>query len=124
MAQEVEKLNAFELAIKAYLDTKAENDPLFAETYKKPNKNIHECCQYIIGEAKKRKFNTDRGQVAAMSDEDTYNMAVHYYDEDDIKVDKTASSNVKVAHSGNATAKPVIRQKKGKKVASIEFELF
>lgn len=124
MAQKVQKLNGFELAIKAYLDTKAEHDPLFAETYKKPNKNIHNCCQYIIGEAKKRKFNTDGGQMAAISDEDTYNMAVHYYDEDDIKIDKAASTNVKVVHSTTATAKAEIKPKKGKKIASVEFELF
>ena len=124
MAQKVEKLNGFELAIKAYLDTKAERDPLFAETYKKPNKNIHKCCQYIISEASKHKFSTNKGQVAAMSDEDTYNLAVHYYDEDDIKVDEKTSTNVKVVHSTDATAKVEIKQKKGKKIASVEFELF
>lgn len=124
MAQEVQKLNAFELAIKAYLDTKAERDPLFAKTYAKPNKNIHECCQYLISEASKHKFSTSKGQVAAMSDEDTYNLAVHYYDEDDIKVDSKVSTNVKVAHSTNATAKAEIKPRKGKKIASVEFELF
>lgn len=124
MAQEVQKLNAFELAIKAYLDTKAERDPLFAKTYAKPNKNIHECCQYLISEASKHKFNTNKGQVAAMSDEDTYNLAVHYYDEDDIKVDNKVNTNVKVAHSTEAKASATVKERKGKKVASVEFELF
>lgn len=117
-----EKLNAFELAIKAYLDTKAEQDPLFAKTYAKPNKSIQECCKYIIGEAKKRKFSADGGSMAAISDAETYGMAVHYYDEDDIVVDKTASA--KVVHSTEAKPKVEIKERKGKKVASVEFELF
>lgn len=113
-------MNDFELAIKAYLDERAEQDSLFAQTYAKENKSIQECCQYIIGEAKKRTFSTNGGSMSAISDEEVYGMAVHYYDEDDIKVEKSNDS-VKVTHSG----KPKDKAKaKDKKVASVEFELF
>lgn len=71
----------FEDAIKVYLSDLAENDVIFAKTLKKSNKSIDECCSYIIGEAKKAAANQS---VIALRDEDVYNLAVHYYDEDDI----------------------------------------
>lgn len=66
-------------AIKNFLDAKAANDPLFAETYKKPNKNLDECINYIMNQARKS------GNAVMAKDEDVFNLAVHYYDEDDIK---------------------------------------
>lgn len=104
MAKEQEaKVNPFEEAIKAYLQAKADKDSLFAKTFAKENKNIKECCQYIIEEARKVKD----GTVAVMTDEAVYALAVHYYDEDDIVVKKPATS-VKVATSTTpvAPAKP------------------
>ena len=41
---------------------------------------MDECCNYIIGEARKR------GNAVAMTDDEVFGLAVHYYDEDDIKV--------------------------------------
>jgi hypothetical protein len=73
-------MNSFEQAIKTYLDNRAKEDELFAKTYAKPNKSIDECCKYILQEARKR------GNAVAMTDEEVYGMAVHYYDEDSIKV--------------------------------------
>lgn len=74
--------NIFKDAIKSYLDERARTDELFAKSYAKENKNLDECCAYIMGEAKKR------GNAVAMSDTEVFGMAVHYYDEDDIKVNK------------------------------------
>nr|DAS70989.1 MAG TPA: PcfK-like protein [Caudoviricetes sp.] len=73
-----------ENAIKNYLDKRAEEDLLFAESYKKPGKSIKECCDYIAGQARKLR----EGSVAVVDDATVYGWAVHYYDEDDIKVDK------------------------------------
>lgn len=73
-------MNSFEQAIKTYLDNRAKEDELFAKTYAKPNKSVEECCKYILQEARKR------GTAVAMTDEEVYGMAVHYYDEDSIKV--------------------------------------
>ena len=73
-------MNSFEQAIKTYLDNRAKEDELFEKTYAKPNKSVEECCKYILQEARKR------GNAVAMTDEEVYGMAVHYYDEDSIKV--------------------------------------
>lgn len=66
--------------IKNYLDERAKNDELFARAYAKPNKNIDECYKYILGEARKK------GTEVGMSHEEVYGLAVHYYDEDNIKI--------------------------------------
>lgn len=72
--------NSVKDAIKAYLDERAKNDELFAASYAKPNKNIDECFKYVVGEARKR------GNAVYVSDEEVFGWAVHYYDEDDIKI--------------------------------------
>ncbi len=72
-------------SIKQYLDKRATEDELFAETYKKANKNIKECCEYIYSQARKLAAG---GNAVGIDDATVYGWAVHYYDEDDIKVDK------------------------------------
>ncbi len=72
----------FKEAIKNYLDERSKTDELFAKSYAKENKSLDECCSYIMGEARKR------GNAVAMMDEEVFGMAVHYYDEDDIQVNK------------------------------------
>lgn len=80
------KQNPLKEAIQSYLDGRAKADELFAVAYKKKNKSIDECCTYIIGEAKKR------GNAVCMSDEEVFGLAVHYYDEDNIKINKIPAS--------------------------------
>lgn len=72
--------NPVKSAIKAYLDKRAQEDTLFAASYAKENKSIDECFDYIIGEVRKK------GNAVYMSDDEVFGMAVHYYDEDDIKI--------------------------------------
>lgn len=86
-------------AIKAYLDKRAVEDPLFAVSYAKENKSIDECFNYILNEARKR------GNAVCMTDEEVFGLAVHYYDEDDIKVDKAP---VGYSASTSRTAKPKV----------------
>lgn len=93
-------MNGFEQAIKAYLDERASIDALFAQTYAKKEKSIEECCRYIIQEVKK----TNRQGFA---DEEIFSMAIHYYDEDNIKVDKTTPQcNVVTNKATKETFKP------------------
>ena len=92
------KQNPLKEAIQSYLDERAKTDELFAVAYKKKNKSIDECCTYIMGEAQKR------GNAVCMSDEEVFGLAVHYYDEDDIKVNKLPSN---VRASTTTPAKPV-----------------
>lgn len=78
-------MTSFETTIQAYLENRAKTDSLFAETYKKANKSIEECVKYIYSKARK----LAKGRNAVGVDEATvYGWAVHYYDEDDIKVNK------------------------------------
>ena len=84
----------FETTIKNYLDNRAREDSLFAETYKKANKSIKECCRYIISLiSRARKLG---GTAVAVDDATVYGWAVHYYDEDNIKVE-ASSGRVEVA---------------------------
>lgn len=82
----------FETTIKNYLDNRAREDSLFAETYKKANKNLKECCKYIYLQARKLAKGSNS---VGIDDATVYGWAVHYYDEDDIKV-SSASASVEV----------------------------
>lgn len=75
----------FENAIKNYLDKRAESDRLFAESYRKENKSIQECCKFIYSQARKI---AKGGNAVGVDDDTVFGWAVHYYDEDNIKVDK------------------------------------
>lgn len=79
--------NDFKETIKAYLDQKALDDALFADTLKKENKNIDNCCNYIISQAKKQASR----ECAVISDDVVFSWAVHYYDEDDIQIENTSN---------------------------------
>lgn len=76
------EMNQVKQAIKNHLDERAKTDDLFATAYAKPNKSIDECLAYILGEAKKQ------GNAVYLSDEVVFGWAIHYYDEDDIKINK------------------------------------
>ena len=81
----------FKDVIQNYLETRASYDELFAENFRKENKNIDECITYILTEVQKM-------GCAGLSDEEVYSLAVHYYDEDDIEVGKAVSCQVTVNH--------------------------
>lgn len=76
----------FENTIKNYLDGRAKEDSLFAEAYKKANKSIEECCKYIMQQAQKMYNKRVNGGIA-IDRKTVYGWAVHYYDEDDIKLE-------------------------------------
>ena len=78
-------MTTFETTIQTYLENRAKEDSLFAETYKKANKSIKECCKYIYSQARKLAAG---GKAVGIDDATVYGWAVHYYDEDEIKVDK------------------------------------
>lgn len=97
------KENPFQKFIKAYLDKKAEKDEIFAQNYKKPKKSIERCCAYIITQMAKKAFNVQGqgrmaiccGMDADLDKSDVINFAVHYYDEDDLAIDKVSKEAVK-----------------------------
>lgn len=83
--------DAFKQAIQTYLDNRAAKDELFAETLKKPNKNIDDCVTYILNQVQKSGCN-------GFTDDEIFGMAVHFYDEDDLKPGKKINARVVVNH--------------------------
>lgn len=81
------ELDMVKKVIKDYLDQRAQTDELFAEVYAKPNKSIDECMEFIMGEARHL-----GGNVVCVPDDVVFGWAVHYYDEDDIMVEKISDS--------------------------------
>lgn len=81
----------FKTTIQQYLNKRAEEDVLFAKTLQKENKNIDECINYILSEVQKSGCN-------GFADEEIFGMAVHYYDEDDLKASNLTSMKVVVNH--------------------------
>lgn len=78
-------MKEFKETIQKYLQERAVEDPLFAPKFANPDKSIDECCRYIMGEAR------ERGTSVVMSDAEVFGMAVHYYDEENIKVEKVSA---------------------------------
>lgn len=99
---------SFKMAIQSYLEKRAKEDSLFAASYAKENKSIDECCDYITGEAIMR-----GGNVVPISDDEVFGMAIHYYDEDNIKINKIStgcrtsvqSSNVELTEEEKKAAR-------------------
>lgn len=118
--------NSFQDTIKAYLDKRASEDSLFAVTYAKENKNIKDCCSYITGRAKK----VQSGGCAVISHKEVFGWAVHYYDEDDIKIEKTSNtrSEVKTSAPKKTVEKkpeaPKLKLKPAKKSDVGQYNLF
>lgn len=91
-----------EEAVKQYLDELAKTDKLFAKTYAKENKSVEKCCNYIVAEVQKM---ANGQQSIAVKDSDVYQLAVHYYDEDNIEAPaKVAGATVAVSASESKTS--------------------
>ena len=105
MSKNVDKVNE---VIKAHLDAMAQKDACFAERYANPDKNIDECMDYILGEARRR------GMTVYMSDQEVYGMAVHYYEEDDLKVSKISNGERVRAAAPAEPVAPLSEEEKAK----------
>lgn len=90
----------FMLSIEAMLNARAAQDELFVATLAKPNKSLKECCDYIYKEVKRigRMGYTDAEILA---------MAVHYYDEDDIKPGSVQKPSKVIVNTPIAAPAPV-----------------
>lgn len=77
-------MDPFKKTIQEYLDNRAQTDSLFASNLAKENKNIEDCINYIYSEVQK-------SGRKGFTDDEIFGMAVHYYDEDDLKVVSSAS---------------------------------
>lgn len=89
------ELMPFMTKVKAHLEEVAKKDKQFAESLKKENKSWTECEKYILQEVQKQ---ANGSRAVGCDDDDIYNLAIHYFDEDDITVGG-AKPNVKVTHT-------------------------
>ena len=111
----------FKDLIKAHLEKMAKQDFAFAERYKDEKKSLDKCVQYIMAEAKKKA----KGGCAAIEDAIVYGWAVHYYQEENIKVDDKVKAKVVTpkAEKPKTEIKPIKALVKDKKNANKCFEL-
>lgn len=86
----------FKRTIQDYLEVRVKTDELFAKFYAKENKNIDECVNFILSQVQKSGCN-------GFTDDEIFGIAVHYYDEDNIKDIKPISCNVVVNHKVELT---------------------
>jgi hypothetical protein len=87
---------AFKQTIQDYLEKRAIEDPLFATSYSNPKKNIDDCITYILNTVKNSGIN-------GYTDDEVFNMAVHYYDEETIDIGAEINCQVVVNHKVELT---------------------
>ena len=87
----------FKRTIQMYLEQRAEEDTLFAKSYRNPAKNIDDCVTYILNYVQKSGCN-------GFTDGEIYGQAVHYYHEHELEVGKPLQSHVAVNHVVELTA--------------------
>ena len=95
----------FKKVIQKYLDLTAEKDELFAETLKKPGKNIDDCITYILNTVQK-------SGAQGFTDKEIFGLALHYYDEDNVTVGPKISGTVVVNHQIELSAEEIADAKK------------
>ena len=100
-----ETTDPFKEAIKTYLQELANTDALFAKTFSKPYKNINDCATFILNEVKKS------GRMG-FADEEIFNMAIHYYDEETVEIGTPLKAKVIVNHPIAAPQKKAIESPK------------
>ena len=82
----------FKQTIKVFLDNKAANDELFAQSYNKPHKNLDNCVTYVLNWVRST-------GCCGFSDDEIYGKCLDYYDEDYyIDIGKDIQCNVVVNH--------------------------
>jgi hypothetical protein len=107
---------AFKTVIQNHLNETAANDPLFAETLKKENKNIDQCINYILQTVQK-------SGCSGFADEEIFGMAKHYYDEDSINEKGNVNCKVVVNHVVELSEDDIAKAKQDAKDKIISQEM-
>lgn len=106
----------FKKVIQEHIDSAAKRDPEFAEKVKNPKKNIDDCITYILNTVKKSGCN-------GFEDQEIFGMAVHYYDEENIKPGNKITGQVVVNHKIELTPEDIEKAKKEAKDKLIQEEM-
>lgn len=96
------------------------------DNLKKGNKSLGGMWQYILQEMSNKyiKKNGIKNGGIGCNDEEVYALAVHYYDEDDIKIQSKANENVKVQVATTEDNKKVSKPAKKNKAPEGQLTLF
>lgn len=96
----------FKEVIKKHLDKYSEEDKLFKKAYLKEHKSLDECIDFIIQKVQE-------SGAHGFPDEEIYQMARHYYDEDDLDVKKPLTNvEILVNHQVSLTEEEIKEAKK------------
>ncbi len=77
-----------------YLMERAKTDPSVANNLKKEKKTLNECWEYVLSEVAKTMYRNGNFGCASGDDEELFGLAVHYYDEDEIKFEPFKGAKV------------------------------
>jgi len=107
----------FKDTIQRKIHQEAETDPLFAENLKKPGKNIDDCINYILSQVQKI-------GAKGYTDDEIYNLAFHYYQEDELKKVDPVKCKVVVNHKPELSEQEIqeLREQARKEVINAEKE--
>lgn len=94
----------FKKVIQKQLYIIAGKDELFAKSLLKDNKNIDDCITYILNQVKESGCN-------GFADDEIFNMAIHYYDEENINIGKPISGQVVVNQTSSNSKKIPVQEK-------------
>lgn len=113
---EVKGPEKLEEAVKAHLDGMAAGDPGFAEKLKNPKKSLKECVEYIKGEVFHTYVAKNHGsvEIATPSRAEVFGMAVHYYDEENVKIRKIGGG--RPANAEKPVNQPALSEEEKEKI--------
>lgn len=106
----------FKKVIQGHINEVSKEDPEFAEKVKNPKKNIDDCITYILNTVKKSGCN-------GFEDQEIFGMAMHYYDEENVKPGNKISGQVVVNHKIELTPEDIEKAKKEAKEKLIQEEM-
>lgn len=114
MSFETELSTTKDLAIKQigdYLRQRAETDPSVAANLKKEKKSLAECWKYIMGEAFAKAKRNGSTRNSYLTDNEVYGMAIHYYDEDNIKINPLNGVKSTKTEASKETSESEVKKK-------------
>lgn len=111
-------MDKFKEVIENYLNQFAAKNLAFAKKLANPEKNIEGCLQYILSEVQKAKR-------TGFADEEIYGFALHYYEEEEVEINKTSECRVVVNQAilADEAPKPKAQEEVKKKPIAKKIEV-
>ncbi len=100
----------FKAVLMGKLTEIAARDPLFAKSFEKENKNIQGCISYILSEVQK-------SGIMGFTDDEVFGMAMHYYDQDEIKDSAAPNCHIIINQKVRLTPEEIEAEKEKARLA-------